>query len=397
MRNIKALANGTWRVQIRQKHIKVDEVFDTEEQAVAARDAAMRKKAEYVGPLTLSQVWVQYEASPEFVEKADTTKTTEVGRMKSVLAGLGSYTLEELATDTSKIRRHFAARKLHVSTRTKKKLSGSSVRLEMAALASVVNYAVDEELIDKNFMKGYKRPGQVTRKRRVPPKEQGNLAMFARNSDPDIGQAARFLLLIRHLGCRPGELKKLKKDQVLLAENEVLFVDTKNGTDRRVHTTEDSRKLLALQLELANDGTDLLFPTWSMYKKAWVPYNYAEGVKKLRKVKVVGEDYHAHAGRREFVSRAIESNLPLLTIKKQTGHKSTQALEIYDQGLSTAPEIRAELDRLAGQVQLESLRSLVQSAGLTEEQQERFAHLLGDGPRDPFEAKKLRLASKKSQ
>lgn len=395
MKNIKHLPSGKWRVQIRQTHVKVDEVFDTEEQAVAARDAALRKKAEYVGPRTLYQVWELYSTAPEFLEKAPKTKTTEVGRIKNVLAGLGSYTLQELEKDTSLIRHFFKARKLHVSKRTGKKMSASSVRLEMAALAAVVSYAVDEEMIDKNLMQGYKRPGQVVRKRRVPPREQGKLAVFARNNDPDVGQAARFLLLIRHLGCRPGELKGLRKDQVFLSDDEVLFVDTKNGTDRRVHATEDARKLLALQLEVAPTKTELLFPTWSKYKKVWVEYNYTGGVKKLRSLGVVGVDYHAHAGRREFVSRAIESNVPMLTIKKQTGHKSTQALEIYDQGLSTAPEIRAELDRLAERVQMESLRSLVQTAGLSQEQRDLFARVLGETPTDPFEAKKLRLASQR--
>lgn len=396
MKNIKQLPSGRWRVQIRQKHLDIDEVFDTLEEAVACRDAAMRKKAEYEGPLTLRQVWEMYSASPDFLEKALNTRKTETTRMTSVLAALGAYTLEELADVTSTIRRHFKARQLVVSPRTKKVMSKSSVRLEMAALAAVVNYAVEEELIDKSFMTGYKRPGQVFRKRRVPAKEQGKLAMFARNADPEVGKAARFLLLIRHLGCRPGELQCLRKEHVLLDENEVVFLDTKNGTDRRVHTIPDARQLLALQLELSPDETELLFPTWSKYKKAWVPFNYAEGVRKLRKLGVVGTDYHAHAGRREFVSRAIESNMPMLTIKKQTGHKSTQALEIYDESLSTAPEIRAELDRHASQVQLEALRSLVQSAGLTPEQRDRFAQLLGEAPRDPFEAKKQRLASKNS-
>ena len=104
---------------------------------------------------------------------------------------------------------------------------------------------------------------------------------------------------------------------------------------------------------------------------------YANGVKLLRRLGVVLPDYHAHAGRREFVSRAIEGNVPHMTIKKQTGHKSTQALEIYDRGLSTAPTIRAELDRLAADVKDEGLLGALRALGLTPEQERKLAAMQG--------------------
>jgi hypothetical protein len=141
------------------------------------------------------------------------------------------------------------------------------------------------------------------------------------------------------------------------------------------------------------DGCPYVFGTWSSRAKQWVPYNYAAGVNLLREHRIIDPDYAAHAGRREFISRAIESNMSYGTIKKQTGHQSTQALEIYDEGLSTAPEIRAELDQLARKVQNENLLGTFEALGLTAEQKIKYAAILGlkDGWVNPFDEKRKEI------
>ncbi|MTD33409.1 tyrosine-type recombinase/integrase [Paludibacterium denitrificans] len=178
-------------------------------------------------------------------------------------------------------------------------------------------------------------------------------------------------------GCRPGELKELRKEDLRLEKRELTFRDTKNGTYRNVHITSDAAQMLYLQLVDTPDDSAFVFCTRAR-TGAWVPYNYSYGVKLLRKESVVAPDFRMHAGRREFISRAIESNVPYATIRKQTGHKSTQALEIYDEGLSTAPEIRAELDRLADKVQQESLVGAFEALCTTDEQRQKVREWLGE-------------------
>lgn len=391
---VKKLPNGKWRLQIRRKHLKIDQVYATEDAAVAAEQELLERHAGDGKGLTLKQLWERYHSSQQFEDKAARTQDTERGRIQPVLGKLGSYSIEELEANTGLIYDYIDARRQVVSPRTKKKLSNTTVRLEIAALSAVVEFAKRRRIIRENFVSSISRPVTKKRKRRVAPQEQGRLAIYARYSDPEVAKAARFLLLIRHLGCRPGELKQIAVKDVALERSEVTFRDTKNRTDRCVHVTSDAAMLLTLQLDDVPENSPYLFATWSNKKDAWVAYNYAHGVNLLRDLGVIPKDYHAHAGRREFVSRAIESNIPYATIKKQTGHKSTAAVEIYDEGLSTAPEIRAELDRLAATVKSENLMGALEALGLTAEQKRKLQRMSGqDGCVDPFAAKRRRLSA----
>jgi len=73
----------------------------------------------------------------------------------------------------------------------------------------------------------------------------------------------------------------------------------------------------------------------------------------------IGHDFHAHAMRREFISRAIEDGLSYADIRKQTGHHSTQAIEIYDEALSTAPETRKRLDAHEKTIEDDNLKGML--------------------------------------
>ncbi len=390
--SVMKLANGKWRVQIRRKTLKVDELYDTEDAARAAEAAALSMQPEDGKGLTIKALWLRYSESMLFEQKAANTQTTERGRIVPVLAALGHYTLADLDADPGPIYDYIDKRCRHISERTKKRISKHSVRLEVATLSAVVAFAHNRKLIRENFVSGISRPVGEKRKRRVSPLEQGKLKLFTTNSDPAVSQASRFLLLIRHLGCRPGELKGLLAADVDLDKREVLFRDTKNGEDRRVHLTDESRGLLEWQLQAMPAGSIFAFPTWSPYKKAWVEYNYAHGVNVLRELEVIAEDMRAHAGRREFISRAIEAGVPLLTIKKSSGHKSTQALETYDEGNSVAPDVRDQLDDLAERVRGENLVGELKAAGMTDEQLAVFLRRTGqDGTVDPFKEKARKL------
>lgn len=390
--SVMQLASGRWRVQIRRKKLNVDELYDSEAAAREAEQAALATHAEDGRGLTLRVLWSRYEQSMQFSKKASNTQKTERGRIVPVLDELGHLTLPELEADTGPIYDYMDKRARHVSQRTGRRISDDSIRLEVATLSALVKFAKQRKLVRENFVSNISRPGGEKRKRRVSPLEQGKLKAYTTNSDPAVAQASRFLLLIRHLGCRPGELMGLLADDVNLDNREVLFRDTKNGTDRRVHTTPEALGLLEWQLQAVPDSCPFVFSTWSRYKKAWVVYNYANGVNLLRELGVIAPDMRAHAGRREFVSRAIEAGLPLLTIKKATGHKSTQALEIYDEGLSTAPDVRNQLDAHAERVKAENLIGELRAVGMTDEQLAAFLRRTKqDGTVDPFEEKAKKL------
>jgi integrase len=374
--SISQLPSGRWRLQIRRKTLEHDKLYDSEEEAKRVEKELLSRK-ETDKKLTLTKLNEQYQASNDFAEKSIETQRTERSRIKPVLKKFGDYTLQELQENTELIYDYMDDRLRQKSQRTGKKVGAPSVRLEVAALSALVGFAKKRRKVRENFVSRIERPTSKPRKRRIDNTEQGALTLAARSGDPAVAQAARFQMLLRHLGCRPGELRGLRVENIRLKKSELSFLDTKNGTDRTVHTTSEARTMIELQLQSVDADSEYLFRTWSNYKKDWVLYNYTEGVKQLKKAKVVSESFHSHAGRREFISRAIEASIPLTTIKKQTGHKSTQALEIYDNGLSTAPEIRAELDRLADNVKTENLLGAFEALGLTDEQRGKVLKTLG--------------------
>lgn len=372
--SVRRLANNRYRVQIRRKGFpRYDRVFASEAEARAAYEsvlASMRDPQQAAEDMTLAEAWRHYAASADFADKSPRTRDTERGRIKPVLERLGGYALARLAERPRLIWEYIDARSRDVSPRTGRKLSKTSIRLELAALSSVAEWAVRRQLLLRNFVHDVKRPGQSKRKRRVARFELGSLDNATLlHDEPKLAESARFALLCWWLGCRPGELAALRRDDVRFANSEITFRDTKNKTDRVVHLVRQALSLLNSQLRYAIDAARMSPYVFSTRGRdgGWKPYNYSQAAKRLRNAGIVASDFHLHAMRREFISRAIEAGIPYATIRKQTGHKSTQAIEIYDEGLSTAPEIRAVLDKHAAAVNTEKVEGLL----------EVFAHNIG--------------------
>jgi integrase len=387
------LPSGRWRVQVRRVgYPNFDKVFRTERQARAANAELLKQAAEVVEgkSATLENLWARYAASFEFKSKAPHTQRTELGRAKPLLAELGRYSLDVLEQSPQVIYDYIDRRSAVISPKTKRKLSNTSIRLEVATLSAIVAWAKRRKVVTGNFIRHIDRPGQAKRKRRVRPVEQARLEMAVlKFDDPKLAEAARFALLLRRLGCRPGELASVLQSDISLRNAELVFRNTKYlKQDRRIPLSEEAVSLIDAQLAHALDdcdGSPYLFST--MGKKGdraekWQPYGYSGAVKRLRDAEVVPADFHAHAMRREFISRAIEAGIPYATIRKMTGHHSTQAIEIYDEGLAVAPDVRKALDDHQTRVSDELLLGHFEAMGLTPEQiEDLLLRLKGEQPK----------------
>ncbi len=373
------LENGRWRVQVRRKGFPaLDAVFATKRDAnlrqaqFEAECAAAAKPAD----VTLRALWERYEASHEFQTKSEHTRKTEASRIKPVLDVLGAYALQRLEERPHLVYDFMDARAKAISPKTKRRLSPSSVRLEVSALSSVIGWAQRRRLVVSNFIKGITRPGQAKRTRRVPAVEQANLDMAVGQwSEPKLAEAARFALLLRRLGCRPGELAGVLRADLRMRDAELTFRDTKyKHQDRRIPLTQEALDLIDAQLRHAQyecAASPYLFSRRGVKdreKEPWKSYGYSNAIKRLRDAGVVPQDFHAHAMRREFISRAIEAGMPYATIRKVTGHHSTQAIEIYDQGLAVAPDVRKALEEHQSKVSEELLLGQMEAMGLTPQQ-----------------------------
>ena len=365
------LPGGRWRAQIRRKGLPVfDKVFRTRDEAERAHDEQLSLPARGFVPvdLTLRELWSRYAVSVEYRQKSEHTQRTEATRIKPVLAGLGAYALRHLESSPALIYDYIDRRAVAVSERTGRVLSSTSIRLEIAAISAVCLWAKKRRFIAENFVRHISRPGPTQRKRRVAAVELAALHEATAHDLPRVAEAARFVRLLRLLGCRPGELAGLRCEDIALDAASLTFRRTKHERrDRTVHVPEAAAATIAQQIVAINAAaprSPYLFPTTRRGQEdcapqeRWGPYNYPWAIKLLRSQGIVAPDFHAHAARREFVSRAIEDGLEYSVIRKQTGHHSTAAIEIYDQGLATAPEVRDAFDRHAQTVSLDELTGM---------------------------------------
>ena len=375
---IHRLQNGKWRLQVRRRGFaSLDRVFESRNEAIAAEQDYLKelRSAPSGGSLLLVELWARYVTSQSFEAKALTTRRTEQCRLKPVLASLGKYSLAVLEQRPHLIYDYIDARLKVLSKRTQRTLSQSSVRLEVAALSSVVQWAQRRKLLLSNFTKSIQRPGQAKRKRRVSSLELGKLeGAIAARDDIGVYEAALFLTLLRRLGCRPGELCRVARADVLLQSKEVVFRDTKyKGEDRRVPIADGAFSYVKMAYGHAVQRypeSPYLFTSRSRATadpQPFKPYNYAHGIRRLRELDVIPENFYAHAMRREFVSRAIEAGLDYSTIRKITGHHSTQAIEIYDEGLAVAPEVRNRLNLHEQEFSKEILLGRLEALGASPE------------------------------
>ena len=81
--------------------------------------------------------------------------------------------------------------------------SPTTIRDTIAMVQQVLNWAVDEELLDSNPLPKYKKPAARSRSSVITPEE---FRAIFRKTDRHF---RRFLIALRLTGCRPGELRKL--------------------------------------------------------------------------------------------------------------------------------------------------------------------------------------------
>lgn len=368
------LPNGTYRVQIRVSGFPtIDRTFNS----LKAAETFEREQREQIrlGPTPLTQdlrfdaAVELYQRSGQFRKKKPTTQKTERSRIQRAVEALGAYSLENLA-DGQRIRLfvdtlhdgqlRILERKpngrLGVKRGARRRdgdpdgtLRNESIRLEIAAISSVMNWAVAMGILVSNPIKHMPRPSDLPRRRRLHRDEE--LAIFTLAIREDVagtqmGEDVRFIALLRELGCRPGELAELRREDIDLQGRALRFRDTKNGTDRTVPIVEAVADLLSPQLvhaELQAPSSPFLFTSFGRDGTARRFY-YRTSVDRLRKEGVVEPDFFAAACRREHASAAFEHGLHHEDIRKQTGHKSIKALEIYNVSDALHPDARRRLE-----------------------------------------------------
>lgn len=108
--------------------------------------------------------------------------------------------------------------------------SPTTVRDTLATVQAVFEWAVRNDMIEVNPLRGYVKPSARQRSRIIQPDEFQALLRSVRHNKPFL----RVLLTLRYTGCRPKELRTLTWDMVDLAEGMWIIPKHKTITTQRM-------------------------------------------------------------------------------------------------------------------------------------------------------------------
>lgn len=340
MASVTMLPSGRFRAfaQVRQQREAM--TFDRKPEALRWAEATERRmregawtppdKQQAKASMTVAKAFEQYRQSEEWLAKVEVTRKTEAGKQKPVVALLGSKELVQLDADA--VRDYMAKRRKMKPLRAQDadaRISAHSIRLEVAALSSMCNFAVERKWLKANPCRGVKRPKGDRRTARVSDELLGSIMEAdAIIADP---KAYTFFRILFTTVCRPGELAGAMKDWLRHDPPQVRIPRTKNEDERTIVLPMSSYKLLLQHLDEQPQDCQYLFGTRKLKGDGWSPYNYAVPWKKAMKaLGLEGQGIVPYLARHEGISRLFErTRLSDGQIAGLSGHRSAQALWHY--------------------------------------------------------------------
>jgi len=226
---------------------------------------------------------------------------------------------------------------------------GSAVRA-VAALGTILSYAVGEGIIDINPTFGVKKPAAGKKDRRLSPAEY---RAFGKVVDEGLTspswQGPAMLKLAALTGCRIGEVENLRWSEVDFDNSLLVLADSKTGKSIRP-LGGPAKALLAHVHAYAREGNPYVFPAARLDE---LPY---AGVKRSYRglFKAAGlDDVTPHVLRHSFASVGADLGFTDSTIGACLGHGGQGITSRYTHRLDSvliaaADKIAAEIARQVG-------------------------------------------------
>jgi integrase len=360
MPSVVQLPSGRFRAFARHKGMKDAQVFDIKTQAERWAEATENRmrggkwKARVVAAAskgkTVKEGFEAYRESEEWLSKTATTRKVEVNKQTPVIDRLGDMVLAELAKED--VKTYIAKRRKDRPARSKdpnRRMSNDAVRLEVAALSSMCNWAVEEKWIESNPTRDVKRPTPNRREQRMDDDVIGEIlshpAVF------DSPKAYLFFCLLFSTVCRPGELANARMDWLRMNPPQIAMPKTKNEDARVIVIPLNLYRDLKSYLEDDHDlKCEYIFGTPKLREDGWSPYNYGYVWQKVSAdLKLSERGLVPHIARHEGVSRLFErTDLSDGQIAAISGHRSPQALWRYKH--LRAEHSRPIIDQMATEV-----------------------------------------------
>jgi integrase len=268
--------------------------------------------------------------------KKPTTQVAEIKKSKPLDAYFGKYSLAAITPDLVAQYREFrlASDVQQKSQRpgvSPKKVSTSTVRLELALLSHLFTVAIQEWRIGltMNPVANIRKPAPArARDRRLTAEERRRIFdAVNHHSNPMLAWIVR---IAEETGMRKSEIVGLRRNDVDLQKRVAVLRNTKNGETRTVPLSHGAGEALAASLAhpMRPSDTDLIFFGEPGSDGLRRPYAFEKTWNEMKK-KAGVRDFRFHDLRHESTSQFFEMGLSDQEVAAITGHKSMQMLKRY--------------------------------------------------------------------
>ncbi len=179
------------------------------------------------------------------------------------------------------------------------------------AVMRVLNWALDNDLIEKNPIRGVKQPKCVPRDVRIAPADWQAILGHLADADP----FRDFLIVLRATGARPLEVRTIEARHIVGRSWVFEVEESKGKRRRRAVSLNDTAFEITNKLAAA-------YPEGPLFRNrrgtAWTGFSINNRLCALAEktgVKITG-----YAVRHEFISNAIERGVAPVTLAKIVGH-----------------------------------------------------------------------------
>ena len=210
----------------------------------------------------------------------------------------------------------YKSNRLKEISRLGKPISKASINREIACLKKMLSYAVAENWIPSNPLKGYRLFNEKPKKIRVVTLDEFN--MVYNNSSEYIKP---ILNTAYNTGMRRGEILNLKWEHVNLHEGYIRVEESKNNEQRLIPLNNEMKKTLkSLNSEKENEhvfnknGQAII-----CFKTAFEGAILRSGV----------ERFTFHDLRHTFATNLVMNNVDIVTVQELLGHKSILMTKRY--------------------------------------------------------------------
>ena len=210
-------------------------------------------------------------------------------------------------------------------------LSAASVNLVLATIRQILNFAIDQSIIETNPVSKVKKLKLDNRRVRFLTEAEAETLLTA-IKEKSI-ETYRITLFSLHMGLRAGEIFNLAWADINLENGSIFIKDTKTGHNRHAYMTDRVRAELG-SME-TGQGKDLVFSPREYAKSKHIQMisktfmRAVNGLKLNEGIKDARQKIVFHSCRHSYASWLVQKGVSIYVVKELLGHRTLTMTERY--------------------------------------------------------------------